>query len=110
MLKPGGMVVYYDCEYQPIHVRMGRAKYPNAEELARVVGERGGRLERVLLEGLPDPRMQNAALLGRVASLHLIEGLTPALVEEQLAALVPIGAREANLDVFRRSAATAQTA
>lgn len=110
MLKTGGTVVYYDCEYQPIHVRMGRGSYPGAAELARAVGERGGRLERVLLEGLPDPRMQNTALLGRVTSLGLIDGLTPALVEEQLAALVPASAREANLDVFRRAAATAPAA
>lgn len=32
-LKPGGTVVYYDTEMQPIHVRLGLAEYPSAEDI-----------------------------------------------------------------------------
>ena len=100
MLKDGGTVVYYDCEYQPIHVRMGKAQYPSVAELEQVVKERHGRIERVFLD-LPDPRMQNTALLGRFAALGLVEGLTPAIVEAQLSELIPAAALEENLNVFR---------
>lgn len=100
MLKDGGMVVYYDCEYQPIHVRMGKAQYPSVAQLEQVVRERHGRIEHVLLQ-LPDPRMQNTALLGRIAALGLIAGLTPAIVESQLSDVIPAAALDENLTVFR---------
>jgi len=109
MLKDGGTVVYYDCEYQPIHVRMGKTLYPSVDELERVVQERHGRTERVFLQ-LSDPRMQNTALLGRVAALGLIEGLTPAVVEAQLGEVIPAAALEENLSVFRAAAMTAAPA
>jgi indolepyruvate ferredoxin oxidoreductase beta subunit len=104
MLKPGGSVVYYDCEYQPMHVRMGKAKYPSAAELEAAVAARGGGVERVLVEGLKDPRMQNTALLGRLAGLGLIQGLTPELVEETLREVIPASALDDNLAVFRQAA------
>jgi len=104
MLKPGGSVVYYDCEYQPMHVRMGKAKYSSAAELEAAVAARGGGVERVLVEGLPDVRMQNTALLGRLAGLGLIQGLTPELVEETLREVIPASALEDNLAVLRKAA------
>jgi indolepyruvate ferredoxin oxidoreductase, beta subunit len=110
MLRAGGSVEYYDCEYQPIHVRMGQAHYPSALELEEAVAQRGGHLERVLLGNLPDPRMQNVALLGRLAALGLVEGLTPALIEEQLAAVLPAAVLEANLAVLRQAATQVTTA
>lgn len=104
MLNDGGTVVYYDCEYQPIHVRMGKAQYPSVDELERVVRERHGSIERVALE-LDDPRMQNTALLGRFAALGLIDGLTPAIVEAQLCNVIPAAVLEDNLTVFRAASA-----
>jgi len=104
MLAEGGTVVYYDAVYQPIHVRLGEARYPDAGDLAGVAADRGGRLERVHLEDLEDPRMQNVALLGRVAALGLIEGVDEALVERALREEVPPRVLDANLEVFRRVA------
>ncbi|MCH7471389.1 2-oxoacid:acceptor oxidoreductase family protein [bacterium] len=105
MLKEGGTVVYYDAEYQPIHVRMGKSEYPDAEEVDEAVRKRGGRLERVHISDLPDPRMQNTALLGRVASLNLIPGVTGGIIEQSLRDVVKPMALEANLAVFRQTAA-----
>jgi indolepyruvate ferredoxin oxidoreductase, beta subunit len=106
MLRPGGSVVYYDCDYQPIHVRMGKATYPSADDLASAVMARGGRLERVFLDDLPDQRMQNVALLGRVASMGAIPGVTPEVVETELRDILPAGVLEANLQVFEQAALT----
>ncbi len=109
MLKDGGTVVYYDCEYQPIHVRMGKAQYPSADELERVAQERHARLERVQMD-LSDPRMQNTALIGRFAALELIPGLSAEIVESALREVIPAGALEENLAVFHQAAAAVQTA
>jgi indolepyruvate ferredoxin oxidoreductase beta subunit len=105
MLKPGGTVVYYDTAYQPIHVRTGEAPYPTADDLAQAVSERGGTLERVFLEQLDDPRMQNVALLGRIVGRGLIAGVDAALTEAALRDAVPPKALDANLEVFRRAVA-----
>lgn len=102
MLNHGGTVVYYDTEYQPIGVRQGRDQYPGNEELAAAVATRGGHIERVFLEDLPDPRMQNTALLGRLSSLGAIPGVTAEIIENNLRAVVSPAALDANLEVFRR--------
>jgi indolepyruvate ferredoxin oxidoreductase beta subunit len=103
-LRPGGTVVYYDTEYQPIHVRMGRSEYPTHEQFEQLVKSKGGRLIRVFIEDLPDPRMQNIALLGRVSRLGLIPGVTPEIVEANVRAVVPRAKLDENLAVFHKAA------
>jgi indolepyruvate ferredoxin oxidoreductase, beta subunit len=103
-LREGGTVVYYDTEYQPIHVRMGRSEYPTYEQFQALVASKQGQLIRVLIEDLPDPRMQNIALLGRVSRLGLIPGVTPEIVEANVRAVVPKAKLDENLDVFNRAA------
>jgi indolepyruvate ferredoxin oxidoreductase beta subunit len=101
MLRRGGTAVYYDSVYQPIHVRLGQADYPSPTALAEQVAARGGKVERVFIDDLDDPRMQNAALLGRLGALEVIPGVGRELLEQALAASVPRAALEANLAVFQ---------
>ena len=103
-LRSGGTVVYYDSEMQPIHVRLGRFAYPAADEVAAAAQARGGRAERVHIDGLPDPRMQNTAVLGRVAALGLIPGVTAEIIEEQLKNLLKPSTLEENMTVFHQAA------
>ena len=110
MLAPQGIVVYYDCEYQPIHVRMGLASYPSHEDLVRVAGSLQGHVERVVLEGLTDPRMQNVALLGRLSSMELIAGVGQAEIELSMRDIIPPAALDANLEVFHKAALKANAA
>lgn len=105
MLKPGGTVVYYDTVYQPIAVRMGQAEYPTNEVLAEAAREIGGTAERVKLEGMDDPRMQNVALIGRLVGLGLIENVDEAIAETALRDAVPPKALDANLNVFKQAIA-----
>ncbi len=104
MLAPNGALIYYDAVYQPIDVRMGRARYPSPEEVAAAVAGRDGRVERVALDGLADPRLANAALLGRLAALEAVPRLSRALLVETLADAVPAALREANLSAFEAGA------
>ncbi|MCU0661450.1 MAG: 2-oxoacid:acceptor oxidoreductase family protein [Myxococcota bacterium] len=104
MLKPGATVLYYDTVYEPIHVRMGQATYPNRSELEQAAAVRKARLVPVKLEGMADPRMQNVALLGRLSTLGVIEGLEMSHVENALREVVPQRAIEPNLEIFARAA------
>jgi indolepyruvate ferredoxin oxidoreductase beta subunit len=104
MLKDGGTVIYYDTEYQPIHVRLGRMSYPTVEEVAAAAAARQAHLEHVHID-LPDPRMQNIALFGRLSSLNVIPGITGEIIEQEIRNVVPAHALEQNLEVFRRGAA-----
>jgi indolepyruvate ferredoxin oxidoreductase beta subunit len=99
-LKPGGKVLYYDTAYQPVSVRMGKAKYPSAEETAKEVQAMGGTAAGVALPGIQDPRMQNSALLGRLAAGNYIPGLPAAVIEEVLKEIVPAAGLAENLRIF----------
>lgn len=100
-LKPGGKLVYYETSYQPISVRAGKAAYPRAEEVAEHVAAVGGETHAVSLAGLKDPRMQNSALLGKVAALKAVPGLSAEAIEEVLRETAPAPLLEENLALFR---------
>ncbi|HNW45640.1 MAG TPA: 2-oxoacid:acceptor oxidoreductase family protein [Elusimicrobiales bacterium] len=100
-LKPGGRVIYYDTAYQPVSVRRGQASYPGADEIEKELAYLRGIVVRVAVEGIADPRMQNAALLGRLAALNVVPGLGAGMIEEVLKEMVAPVALEENLKIFR---------
>ena len=102
MLRDGGNVLYYDAVYQPIHVRLNKSDYPRPGDLEKAVQIKKGKLERVLIEDLPDPRMQNVALLARIGRLEWIPGMDSPCVEASLRAVLPARIAEENLRIFRR--------
>jgi indolepyruvate ferredoxin oxidoreductase, beta subunit len=110
MLAGGGTVVYYDAEYQPIAVRMKQAKYPQPDAVQAIATERGGKTTRVFQEDLPDPRFQNVALLGCIAGLGVIEGVTAEHLRQALEGSVPPAALEKNMAVFDEALEDAKTA
>lgn len=110
MSREGGAVVYYDTEFQPIHVRTGKAIYPSRQDLDEAAAKRNVRVERVHVDDLPDPRMQNTAVLGRLAALDLIPGMTRQHVEDALRGILKPAALEANLEVFDSAATQANPA
>jgi hypothetical protein len=83
---------------------MGRASYPESDALEKTVQARGGRVERVHLADIEDPRMQNVALLGRLAATGIIEGVSAARVKQALGDALPVKALAANLAVFEQAA------
>ncbi len=100
-LKKGGKVFYYDTAYQPVSVRRGEAQYPSPEETAAAVAALGGETVPVLLPDIRDPRMQNSALLGRLAALGAVPGLGAGVIEEVLKEIVPPAVLDENLRIFR---------
>jgi indolepyruvate ferredoxin oxidoreductase beta subunit len=100
-LKKGGKLIYYDAAYQPVSVRAGQAVYPSAEEVAGAVAALGGETVAVSLPAIRDPRMQNAALLGRLAALGAVPGLPGSALEEVLKETLPPALLDENLALFR---------
>ena len=100
MMRHGGSVVYYDATYQPWSVRSGEREYPTVEQVGNATATKEGRVERVWIDGLEDPRMQNVALLGRLASVGAIALVEEKHFEEAIRASVPAAALEKNLTVF----------
>jgi indolepyruvate ferredoxin oxidoreductase beta subunit len=103
-LKRGGKVIYYDTAYQPVSVRRNEAAYPAGQEVAAQAAALGGEAVSVKLSDVADPRMQNSALLGRVAALGAIPGVSAQVIEEVLKEIVPPAALEENLALFRSAA------
>jgi indolepyruvate ferredoxin oxidoreductase beta subunit len=104
MLKPGGTVVYYETTYQPISVRTKHSEYPSYDALVSAVQELNGTLEQVQISELPDPRMQNVALIGRIAGLKAIEDVTTDIFEQAIVNAVPPKVKDANMAVFKEAA------
>jgi len=100
MLSSGGTVVYYDTTYQPIHVRMGDAKYPSADQVIATIKKCGGKAMPVKLADLLDPRMQNVALIGQIAASGLLNGVDSAAFENALKESLPAAALDQNMKVF----------
>jgi len=103
-LKKGGKVIYYDAVYQPVSVRMGLARYPSAEGAAAEISAMGGEAASVSTDGIADPRMQNAALLGRLAAARAVPGLDSGEIEEALREIVPPSVLDENLRIFKKAA------
>jgi len=103
MLKPGGTLVYYNATLQPQKVRAGELPYPEISELQERLESRKVRIQSVEVEEIPDPRMQNVALLGKIASMNLIEGMTGDILLRVMKSSVPPHALDKNLDVFNKA-------
>ncbi len=101
---PGGTLVYYDAVWQPLAVRLGQAAAVEAEAVLRECGRRGVRGVRVGVDDLPDPRMQNVAVLAEIARQELLPGVARSYYRQALGELLGGAARDANLALFDRLA------
>jgi indolepyruvate ferredoxin oxidoreductase, beta subunit len=100
MLKPGGTLIWYDTSLQPLAVRRGEEAAVEQADVLRVAEARGARAIRVTQEGLPDPRMQNVALVASILSQELIPGLGKAQVRKAMKDLMTGAVLEANLGLL----------
>lgn len=97
MLRPGGVVVWYDAAWQALDVRLGSSPAVRADDVLAAAGERGAAAFRVLADDLPDARMQNVAVVAEILRRNLIPGLRRAHVEAALGDLMDEPALSANL-------------
>lgn len=101
-LRPGGQLVYYDAEWQPLPVRLQKQPRLTPDQLAAEAEQRKARLHRVYVDTLPDPRMQNVAVMAWLVRNGVLPGLEAHHLESSLRDLLdgPVLAR--NLELFTR--------
>lgn len=99
-----GSVVYYDAQWQPLSVRMGKAQAQTQEELTQSARDRSIALHRVFDELLEDTRMQNVVIVGYLSKYELIPGVTRIHYEAALRDLIDGHSLEKNMTVFNRHA------
>ena len=100
-LKDGGTLAYYDAAWQPLNVRLKMEAAATAAAIGAACGQRGIREVRVFRADLPDPLMQNMAVLGMIGRLELVPGVKAAHYEAALADLLEGAKLETNLALWR---------
>jgi|MTBAKSStandDraft_2_1061841.scaffolds.fasta_scaffold14213_4 indolepyruvate ferredoxin oxidoreductase beta subunit len=101
-LKEKGTLVYYDTVWQPLDVRLRKAREIKNEDIERESRKRDVRAIRELEEDLKDARMQNVVLMGRIARDGLIPGVSVDHYERSLSDLMDGDLLTKNLELFRR--------
>ncbi|HOX17431.1 MAG TPA: 2-oxoacid:acceptor oxidoreductase family protein [Spirochaetales bacterium] len=96
-LKEGGTLLWFDASWQPLDVRLGKARAAGESDVEEVAALRKGTAVRVDGEGLPDPRMQNVAMLAALCRRGLVPGLSLAHARAALSDLMAGAALDANL-------------
>jgi indolepyruvate ferredoxin oxidoreductase beta subunit len=99
-LKPGGTLIYYDTEWQPLPVRLGQAPAVNSEMVATQCAVLHARLIRIQQPTLGDVRMQNIVVLAHIQRLGLIQHLEAAHYQQAMEDLLRGSVLEANLTLF----------
>ncbi len=101
-LKPGGTLVYYNTSWQPLPVRLKAAAEVSTAQVHEFCQKNSITLIEVRRDDLPDPRMQNMALLAAISSNELVEGLMQKNYEAAMHDLIKGKMLEENLQLFRR--------
>lgn len=99
-LADRGTLVYYDTEWQPLAVRLGKESPLEPSVISDECERRGIREIRVNPTELSDPRMQNVALLATIARLGLLPSVTSLHYENAMADLLGGKTLESNLMLF----------
>jgi indolepyruvate ferredoxin oxidoreductase beta subunit len=100
VLKPGGVLIYYDAVWQPLPVRLGKASMIDPAAVDETCARIGARLIRLHQPDLRDARMQNMVMLAHIHRLGLIPGLTAAHYQQALEDLLKGSVLTENLALF----------
>ncbi len=98
--KPESTLVCYDTSWQPLSVRKGDEKKVQADNVLQAAKKMQIKAFIVKDPNLGDPRMQNMALLKKVASEQLIPGLNLEHYVQALEDLMKGPALEANKKIL----------
>jgi len=96
-LKEGGALVWCDASWQPLAVRLGTARLAVKADVEAAVHLRSGQAFCVHADSVPDPRMQNVAVLAELCKRGLIPGVGIEHARKALIDLMDGPALEANL-------------
>lgn len=101
-LRPNGTLVFYNTSWQPLSVRMKKAAEIKTDDVHEFCKQNNFRLIEVYHDDLPDPRMQNMALLAAVCSNKLIDAVEKNHYEKAMTDLMHGKMLEENISLFNR--------
>jgi indolepyruvate ferredoxin oxidoreductase beta subunit len=99
-LKNGGTLIYYNTQWQPLLVRLGKEPILRTEDISAECQRRNIHEYRLEPTKLSNPKMQNIALLASIAKNNNIPDITPAHYEQALNDLLEGNKLEKNLALF----------
>lgn len=99
-LKDGGILLYYDAQWQPLQVRLGKEPILNTEDISAECQRRNIQVHRIEHTKLSNPKMQNIALLAYIAKSNRIPDITLSHYEQALNDLLEGKKLEKNLALF----------
>ncbi|MFZ5950537.1 MAG: 2-oxoacid:acceptor oxidoreductase family protein [Candidatus Rifleibacteriota bacterium] len=100
-LKADGTLIYFDARWQPLPVRLGKTREITIDDVKNFCGQNSFKMIRISSEDLPDPRMQNIALLAGICRNNLVDGVEARHYEEAMNDLMSGSMLENNLKLFR---------
>jgi len=101
-LAAAGTLVYYDTSWQPLPVRLKKAAEIKVEQIEEFCRKVSFKLYAVHHADLPDPRMQNIALLAGICKNALVSGLNADNYRAAMHDLMGGRMLQGNLDLFDR--------
>lgn len=100
MLRQGGTLIYYNTVLQPLGVRLGKDNEVSEDQLEEFCKRGNIQLISVTSDELPDPRMQNIAVLAHINKEKLLPGVDGKHMEKALDDLLSGSVLERNLELF----------
>lgn len=102
ILKDNGILVYYNTVQQTLETRLNEAEEVSEALISENCSARGIKEVKVTAEALPDPRMQNMALLSAISRDQLIPEITTEHYKEAISDLLQGEVLEKNLEVLEK--------
>ncbi|MBV5316413.1 MAG: 2-oxoacid:acceptor oxidoreductase family protein [Desulfobulbaceae bacterium] len=99
-LRDQGTLIYYNTVFQPLGVRLGNDIEVSAADIEAAGRQRGITVYQVARPDIPDPRMQNIAVLAEIHRRGLVPGLQAAHFLQAMEDLLAGTVLEANLRLF----------
>ncbi|WP_459995883.1 2-oxoacid:acceptor oxidoreductase family protein [Marinitoga arctica] len=100
--KDSSTVIYYDAVWQPLDVRLRKAKEIENETIQKAAKNRNINLIRVFLSDLKDARMQNMTVLATIAKKRLIPNVEKEYFLQAINDLLSGKVLEKNIDLFEK--------
>lgn len=99
-LRDQGTLIYYNTVVQPLGVRLGKDPEVGAADIETAGGQRGISVYQVARPDIPDPRMQNIAVLSEMHRHRLVPGLRAEHFKKAMDDLLTGAVLETNLLLF----------
>ncbi len=99
--RPGSTLIYFDAGWQPLPVRLGKAREVTAADIENYCRKNSLRVFQVKNASLSDPRMQNIALLAEICKNNLVAGVAIEHYEAAMQDLMSGKMLDANLALLR---------